>query len=172
MPKTDYPRLYKKMSAHPRLLAVLNGAQLPLTALVAVAYLYYVVLTVIFSDIPGIITALVVSGVPFVVVSLIRSRMGGKRPYEVYELSSLGIRLPGHGGGRSFPSRHAFSAAMIGVLLLPDMLYIGIATLALWLLISVSRVLLGIHFIRDTVAGAVIGVASGILGMYLTHLVF
>ena len=84
MPKTDYPRLYKKMSAHPRLLAVLNGAQLPMTALVAIAYLYYVVLTVIFSDIPGIITALVVSGVPFVVVSLIRSRMGGKRPYEVY----------------------------------------------------------------------------------------
>ena len=53
---------------------------------------------------------------------------------------------------------------MIGVLLLPDMLYIGIATLALWLLISVSRVLLGIHFIRDVVAGSVIGLVCGAVG--------
>ena len=164
MSKTDYPRLYAKMSAHPKILAVMKGAQLLMTVLVALAYLYYMVLTVIFADLPGILTAATVSAVPFVAVSLMRSRLGGKRPYEVYTLSSLGMELPEHGGGRSFPSRHAFSAALIGVILLPDMLYVGIAVLVLWILISVSRVLLGIHFIRDVVAGSVIGLVCGVVG--------
>ena len=172
MLKIDYPKLYKKMSARPGLLAILKGAQIPLTVLVALVYLYYMVLTVVFCDLPGILTAIAVSAAPFFAVSLIRVRLGGRRPFEVYELSAFGMTLPEHGGGRSFPSRHAFSAALIGALILPDMFYVGIATLALSLFISVSRVLAGIHFVRDVIAGEAIGLICGAIGaLCVTYLV-
>ena len=38
-------------------------------------------------------------------------------------------------------------------------------------ILAVSRVLLGIHFIRDVVCGALVGVVSGVIGIVIFNLI-
>jgi membrane-associated phospholipid phosphatase len=46
-------------------------------------------------------------------------------------------------------------------------LALGIILLALGVLLCIARVLLGIHFVRDVIAGALIGVCSAALGILI-----
>ena len=69
--------------------------------------------------------------------------------------------------GRSFPSRHVFSAFLIGMLWCIYSVPLGIAAMLLGTYIALERVLLGIHFPRDVIAGAAIGVLSGLVGILI-----
>lgn len=109
-----------------------------------------------------------VSAVPFVIVSLVRSFINAPRPYELYEFYE---KKPKDKAGRSFPSRHVFSAFMIAVLSVPVSLPLAVALLAVSLSLAASRVLLGIHFIRDVAAGGIIGTLSGVLGIIIMYTV-
>ena len=112
---------------------------------------------------------LIICGVPFAAVSVVRKLVNSPRPYEIYPFYE---KKPKQKSGCGYPSRHIFSCFVIAAVLAFENVFLGIGLALLGAVLAVCRVLLGIHFIRDTVAGAVIGVASGILGMYLTHLVF
>ncbi len=105
-----------------------------------------------------------VSAVPFVLVSVIRRAIDAPRPYELYDFYEV---KPKGKAGSSFPSRHVFSAFMIAVLALPVSLPLSAALLAVSLSLAAARAALGIHFIRDVAAGALIGVLSGILAIIL-----
>ena len=103
-----------------------------------------------------------VAAVPFLLVTLVRRLLDLPRPYEVYDLYDR----PTHDRqGRGFPSRHAASAAVIAVILLFECLPLGLAVSLVGLVMCVCRVLLGIHFVRDVLAGALIGAVGGVLGM-------
>ena len=104
---------------------------------------------------------LLISGIPFVIVSALRRILNAPRPYEIYETPT---RL---GGGSSFPSRHAFSIFAIGTSI--ALLYPVLAAMILLLgiALSVSRVLLGAHFLRDVIAGAMIGAVTSAIGMII-----
>ena len=103
--------------------------------------------------------------VPLVAVSVMRRVINAQRPYEVFDIDELkGLRESGK-NGRSFPSRHVFSAFLIGVLWLNFSVPFGVAVIILGTFLAVDRVLLGIHFVKDTVVGAAIGVVSGLIGM-------
>lgn len=110
----------------------------------------------------------VITGVPFLAVSILRRKIDAKRPYEVY---SFYERKPKGRAGASFPSRHVFSAFVIGVAIIPHNLMLGLAALAMGVAIAVIRVLLGIHFIKDVAAGALIGTLSGAIGILITTLI-
>ena len=69
--------------------------------------------------------------------------------------------------GSSFPSRHAFSAFAIAVALLPEFMPLGIVLLAFGTALCAVRVLLGLHFVRDVVAGAVIGIVASVIGLLI-----
>jgi len=99
---------------------------------------------------------------PFIAVTLLRHLINAPRPYELFELT-----VPRHREGHSFPSRHVFSAFAIGTALIFYGVPLGVCTLALGVLIAVLRTLLGLHFIRDTVAGALIGVSTSLIGMLI-----
>ena len=104
---------------------------------------------------------------PFVLVTAARRLIDAKRPYELFEFYKT---PPKNKKGQSFPSRHVFSIFAIGVALCYFSLTLGIIITLLGVLLSACRVLLGYHFIRDTVAGAVIGAISGgitLLTLYL-----
>lgn len=110
---------------------------------------------------------LLAAAVPFLFVTVLRHVWNWPRPYEVYTLYDV---PPRQRCGRSFPSRHATSAAVIATLLLmerPDLVFLwgGVSLCAV--LLCVCRVLLGVHFVRDVLAGALIGVAGGVLGALL-----
>lgn len=111
----------------------------------------------------GVLRLLLTLGVPFVLVTLLRRAINAPRPYELYDFYGA---PPKNKTGRSFPSRHAYSAFSIGVaalFILPT--WVGVTLLILSTLLCIARVLLGIHFIRDVLAGSIIGVVCSIIGM-------
>jgi len=105
--------------------------------------------------------------IPFFIVSLVRAAFDAPRPYEIYDFY---LERPKKREGKSFPSRHAYSAVSIAVLAYFYSVPVAVAVSAFALLLCVSRVLLGIHFIRDVVAGALIGAVSGGIGIALCYL--
>lgn len=136
------------------LVCVLAGV-LAFFALLALAYL---------NSPKEAILLLIFFAVPFCAVSLFRRFFNAPRPYEIYEFYEI---APRDKKGSSFPSRHVFSAVIIAVFALSYSVVMGVILLLLSLILSVSRVLLGIHFIRDCVAGALIGALSAIIGILL-----
>ena len=115
-----------------------------------------------------VLNLFVVTGVPFVIVSIARKLINAKRPYEVYAFYDK----PRHRRcGASFPSRHVFSSFVIGVALLPYSVFSGLAVMLMGGLIAVIRIALGVHFVRDVVAGALFGALSGAIGILILNLI-
>ena len=117
-----------------------------------------------FSDAMDALAILVSAGVPFLLVSILRRLIDAPRPYELYDFYE---EKPKEKKGQSFPSRHVFSAFVIATLSFTVSPILGGALLAVGVLLAVSRVLLGIHFIRDVVCGALVGIISGVLGILI-----
>lgn len=164
MRKLDYPKLYRWASEHKRLLGIMRTLHLPAVLFVVISYAAYIGFSAYLGSIPRALIALAVSAAPFAAVSILRRVLRCERPYEVYDLGSLGIDLPRHGGGRAFPSRHSFSAFLVGTLMLVDTPWLGAAVLLVGVFVSVYRILAGLHFVRDVIVGAVIGTVTGICG--------
>ena len=114
----------------------------------------------------SVLVAFIVSTVvPFVIVTLVRKRINAPRPYELYDFYEV---KPKNKYGCSYPSRHVFSAFVIATLAYGVYSPIlGIPLFILGIALALSRVLLGIHFTRDVVAGALIGIISGLIGILL-----
>lgn len=103
---------------------------------------------------------LLIPGVSFVLLSIIRDRMNWKRPYEEWPIDPLICREK---KGHSMPSRHVFSAAVISMCILRQNAALGGICLGLSACIAAVRVLGGVHYPRDVIAGYLIGVAAGSL---------
>ena len=165
--KIDYPKMYTKVYKNTALCQLLRT----LSAFCVIASVVSVILSLTLSFLGGGILAAVRLGavllIPFILVSAARRIVNLKRPCEVFDLDALGIDTRGFKRGKSFPSRHVFSGFLIATVLLPEIPALGILLLVLSLLLGVSRVALGIHFVRDTVAGAILGVASALLGLLI-----
>ena len=109
----------------------------------------------------------IMAAVPFVILSVMRVLVNSPRPYETFEIPEFSEMKDKRKSGRSFPSRHVFSAFLIGTLWLPYALSFGIAAILLGAFLAAERVLRGIHFMRDVLVGAVIGVLSGVVGILI-----
>lgn len=160
-------------SGYEKLLRHIKGSQKTVFILKLYGYLATVMCVLVFIylflafyeiSIAALVGLLVTLGVPFLSVSLVRRLIDSPRPYEIYDIYDI---PPKKKKGSSFPSRHAFSIFAIGTLCLFVHPLIGAATLVLGIIMCVSRVLLGIHFIRDVVAGALIGVISSLIGAFI-----
>lgn len=100
----------------------------------------------------------------FILVSVIRKCIDARRPYEKYDINPLFIKET---KGESMPSRHVFSITIIAMCWLYVSVPAGIIMLVLVALMAVSRVLAGVHFIRDVAAGFAVGILCGIIGLWL-----
>ena len=109
------------------------------------------------------IKAVAVTAIPFLLVSVMRCLINAKRPYELYDFYDV---PPKNKRGHSFPGRHAFSAFLIATVAFPLVPWVSVALGGLGILLCIARVLLGVHFVRDVVAGALIGIASGVIGIF------
>lgn len=110
--------------------------------------------------------ALLVPSFSFVAVSLFRKALNAPRPYEVFGLPPV---INKKTKGKSFPSRHAFSIFVIGMTFLATcpLPWAGWLILALGICLAIVRVLAGVHFPRDVVAGALAGIGCGVLGFWV-----
>lgn len=107
---------------------------------------------------------ILVPAVSFVVVSMMRRILNAPRPYEALEITPL---ISKDTKGKSFPSRHVFSAFMIAMTFLVTVAPLGVCFLIVGVLLAVVRVIGGVHFMRDVVAGAALGILCGILGYFV-----
>lgn len=110
---------------------------------------------------PRLCSCVLVPGTGFLAVSLFRRVYDAPRPYEVLDIQPLQARDK---RGRSFPSRHVCAFSLIAMTLLGLWPPAGAALLALGLALGWCRVILGVHFPRDVLAGAALGVLWGWLG--------
>ena len=156
-------KMLKKVYENKRLYKTLLAISKIITVLTVLAYgLLLFGAAGISAD--SLLRVISLSALPFVAVSLIRRAVGAKRPYELY---SFYENAPKKKGGASFPSRHAFSVFLIATAMLFIYPAAGVILLVLGAVLCVARVLLGIHFIRDVISGAAVGVISAILGVII-----
>ncbi len=97
-------------------------------------------------------------------ITAMRKIIKRERPYEKFGTPPLFER---DGEGDSFPSRHtssAFIIAMSGFVLSP---YLGFALLTVAVLIGLSRVLSGVHFISDVISGMLISAVFGTIAFII-----
>ena len=108
-----------------------------------------------------------VTAVGFVAVSFFRRRFNAPLPYECCAIAALIAR---DGAGKSFPSRHAFSAFAIAASWFAASAPVAVVLLVAAVVLAICRVLGGVHFPRDVVVGALIGSATGALAAFLAAL--
>lgn len=95
----------------------------------------------------------------FFLVSLLRIIINEKRPYEKYNHNPV---FKKDTIGKSMPSRHTASTFIISMAVLKINIIAGIILLCISVLIAISRVLSGVHYIRDVIAGAVISISTAL----------
>ena len=161
-----YERLNKRMRQIPYcsdILLVLSGGA---TALVISLYIFSIFFLFISRDFRVLlITCPPLAG--FILVSWIRSGFNMKRPYEKYDIIPL---IEKKTEGNSFPSRHVFSAFVIGGSLIPVSIPLCLIIIFSGALIAVCRVLSGVHFIVDVVFGAAFGSAFSMIFVILYYI--
>lgn len=109
----------------------------------------------------------IIPGVSFVLVSLFRGHINFARPYEVLDIDPI---IKKDTRGKSFPSRHVFSVFIIAMTLYYISIPVSISLMAIGVIVAIVRVVGGVHFPRDVVAGAVTGVLCAIIGWNLINL--
>ena len=107
---------------------------------------------------------LLTPAISFVLVSLVRQYIDAPRPYEVSDFVPI---INKKTKGKSFPSRHVFSVFVIATTLYYIFKPLGIILMLAGVLLAILRVIGGVHFPKDVVVGAIIGILSGVLGFYL-----
>ena len=158
-----YLKLYKWSYGSKRVLSTLRAVDFACVILTAAAYIVTVVAVAINAGSPLASIGFVLStGVPFIAVSLVRRIIDMPRPRRFFDLDFL----PGK-EGRSFPSRHVFSCFSIGTALCFVCVPAGVLVLAMGALIAFCRVAIGNHFLRDVIAGALIGIGCSVIGMLI-----
>lgn len=100
----------------------------------------------------------------FLLVTALRKIINEQRPYEKYNTSSLFGKTT---TGQSMPSRHTASAFIISFAIFFINVELGIAALSVSFLISLSRILAGVHFIRDVLAAMLLSITVGVLFFFI-----
>lgn len=155
-------KLYNLLKNHAKAIIAVNKV------LTGAIYIFYPVLIVYLAVschgnlMNGFAPYVVVPGVSFVLVSIFRSVYDAPRPYE--EAGAPEPIINKDSPGKSFPSRHIFSVFIIAVTAFMVQPVSGILVGAAGVVLAIVRVAGGVHYPRDVIAGAVMGIALGILG--------
>ena len=96
----------------------------------------------------------------FVILSFLRKKINAPRPYEEWDIKPL---LDRDSPGQSMPSRHVFSATIISMACLHASLTMGMICLTLSAFLGLVRVLGGVHFPKDVVAGYICALVWGVI---------
>lgn len=100
----------------------------------------------------------------FLLVTALRKLINEQRPYEKYGIEPVFAKDT---KGKSMPSRHTASAFIISMAMLRINPYWGIGFLAVSFVIMLSRVLAGVHYIRDVFVGMTISIVIGYVFLFL-----
>ncbi|MGP5310369.1 phosphatase PAP2 family protein [Vreelandella alkaliphila] len=99
-----------------------------------------------------------------VIYKLVKTRLCRERPFITY-LGGVHCGEPAR-DKYSFPSGHTMHAVMFSVLVAAHTPWLLPIVIPLSLLIAVSRVGLGLHYVSDVIAGAAMGYGFALLSLY------
>ena len=138
----NYKRFYDRISGPLRPYArVLGGLNKAITRTFYLLFPIFISLVWLRNGWFVLFMTVLIMGGGFFLLSLGRSFYNRPRPYQTWDIQPL---IKKDSLGKSFPSRHVFSAAILAIL----------------------RVLGGVHYTSDVLAGYVIGILVGLL-LYL-----
>lgn len=170
-PKPTYPAWYARVSApfhgNPDAPRILNALDKGLVGIIALAYIGTLVWLAFLAVTAGdtrIWKAFLVPAISFVLVSLFRKAVNAPRPYEVFDIDPL-IKKDTH--GRSFPSRHLFSAAIIAFALWWVNPVFGLIALIACVVVGFCRIVGGVHFPRDIASAFIFAIIFALIGFIL-----
>ena len=160
MSEYSYIKLNHYMLAHPRLTRAASIASASITTAVYIFYPLFLLCYFFFSRVVPF-RMILVPLISLVVISILRRALNIKRPYEMYAITPLnGKRTK----GESLPSRHTFCIFIIAF----TFFYISptlfsVLTL-LGIILAFLRVILGVHLVRDVLAGLLCAILSAVIG--------
>ncbi len=163
MKQTAYQLIHDLVNDH----SILRQAVIACTRILpGIVYVSYpvILLYLLFSHNPNLLRTVIVPAVGFIVVTALRASINAPRPYEVMNIPPISHKET---KGKSFPSRHAACAAVIAITILHVLPIFGILLCIIALLIGLSRILAGVHFLRDILAGLLLGGLIGWIGVYV-----
>ncbi|MBR5635380.1 MAG: phosphatase PAP2 family protein [Pseudobutyrivibrio sp.] len=161
--KISYSDLSTSIKNNNGLVTALNVLDKAITYITIIFYLgllIYAVSIIPESGATLLYRSIVIPGVSFVLVSLFRKLLSAPRPYEVYGFTPA---LKKDTKGKSFPSRHVFSIIMVAITFLQVSPVIAVILFILGAVLAVIRVVGGVHFVKDVIAGAAIAIIIGII---------
>ena len=163
MTKEQYQKVTEPLRSNPERAKRATSLNHVLTALVFCVYPLY--LFMLFTDKnPWLWRAIFVPAVSFVILTIVRKIINAPRPYEKFQIPPV---LEKDTKGKSFPSRHVFSVFIIAMTIFYEHPSAGILLGIIGICLGVVRVFVGVHEPRDIVAGAVFGIACGVVGYYV-----
>ncbi len=159
---TDYKTFYEQLSEPYRK----EGAvQLVNTFNDLITFLFYMLYPMLLIFIylnyrPLFLKSLLVPAVSFLLISLFRVLYDRPRPYEAHDIDPL---IQKSSRGHSMPSRHIFSCMIIAMTVLQINTDVGILLLLAGAAEGFIRVLGGVHYPDDVIAGALLGILTGFI---------
>ncbi|MCR5430643.1 MAG: phosphatase PAP2 family protein [Eubacterium sp.] len=164
MKKESYIKMVNNVKAHKRLDRALVFANQIMTGLVYICFIVLLFTLGYNKKIDELIRIVLVCGISFILVSVFRFFFNAKRPYTLYEYEPVVAKKK---EGQSMPSRHVFSAFVIAMAFAYINWKFSIIFFVVASLIAIHRVIVGVHFIKDVVVGALIGIVAGIIGFFI-----
>lgn len=166
MTEKSYGKIESFFNAHSALYSLLRLTYNYLPLAVFVSYpVLLAVLLIQYGPFSGIfLRELFVPAGVFIIVTVFRRAFNCQRPYEKYNINPL---IQKDKKGQSFPSRHSASVFIIAMAFLRISVPLGVIFLIIGAIMSATRVLAGVHFIKDTILGGLFSVIIGAVFLFL-----
>ena len=163
MTKESYEKLLKPFKKNKAAATALNIVNKTLTAFVYVSYpslLFYLFL----FEREKLIKSVLVPAIMLAVVSALRKIIDRPRPYSAFNTESV---IKKEKQGESMPSRHTFSVFIIAMTFLYTIPMLSVPLFAAGIILGTVRILGGVHYPSDILAGAAIGLVFGAVGFFV-----
>lgn len=162
MTKETYVKMTQPFRDNPGMAKGIHIANKVCTMCMYVSYPLLIFYMVWKAD-ENLLCGILVPAVNFLLLTLFRRIFNRPRPYEAFEIPPV---IPKDTKGKSFPSRHVFSSMVIAMtfLLVSPWPVIGVVFVVLTVLLAIVRVLSGLHYPSDVIAGALYAIVVAIMG--------
>ena len=163
MTKNFYQQIHNGVVQRPKLRSLVIASAKLLPGLVYLSYPLLLLYLAIWNR-SVLLRSILTPAAEFLIVTVLRAAINAPRPYEKLDIPAITHKDT---QGKSFPSRHAACGAVIAVTALYAATPLGWVLLVVSLLIALSRVLSGVHFVKDVLFGWLLGAAIGVTGFLI-----